>query len=218
MVQSARDAAQIGLGGSGVLACLAVAWRTRLVAVRPEHAESGRRPSAARPRSPASTGPARQAARTVGPAAAALRVAQGRESQCAARALQRSPGRLGVPAQGPAGRDRRRIRELAAHPRQRRRRRLGLSEHAVRQAHRAGGALAQGRAPCRSMRMPRAAAAGLSPGSRRAWSATSKTCTGEWCDIDVPAAIEGWIEQPMLWGVYPGERSTIDFSVAALAA
>ncbi|QPC43449.1 hypothetical protein HW532_12535 [Kaustia mangrovi] len=30
-------------------------------------------------------------------------------------------------------------------------------------------------------------------------------CTGEWCEITV-SGYDGWIEQTMLWGVYPGER------------
>ena len=29
-------------------------------------------------------------------------------------------------------------------------------------------------------------------------------CTGQWCDISA-GGYEGWIEQRMLWGVYPGE-------------
>jgi SH3-like domain-containing protein len=31
------------------------------------------------------------------------------------------------------------------------------------------------------------------------------SCTGAWCRISV-AGHDGWIEQAMLWGVYPGER------------
>lgn len=34
---------------------------------------------------------------------------------------------------------------------------------------------------------------------------TVDTCNGEWCRIEV-GGYEGWIEQPMLWGVYPHER------------
>jgi SH3-like domain-containing protein len=34
---------------------------------------------------------------------------------------------------------------------------------------------------------------------------TVEKCTGEWCDITA-GGYEGWIEQPMLWGVYPGEE------------
>jgi SH3-like domain-containing protein len=30
------------------------------------------------------------------------------------------------------------------------------------------------------------------------------TCTGEWCRVSA-GGYEGWIEQAMLWGVYPGE-------------
>jgi SH3-like domain-containing protein len=30
-------------------------------------------------------------------------------------------------------------------------------------------------------------------------------CTGEWCDISA-GGYEGWMEQTMLWGVYPGEE------------
>ncbi len=30
------------------------------------------------------------------------------------------------------------------------------------------------------------------------------TCDGDWCSLSV-AGYEGWIEQAMLWGVYPGE-------------
>lgn len=30
-------------------------------------------------------------------------------------------------------------------------------------------------------------------------------CTGDWCQIAV-GDYEGWIQQAMLWGVYPGER------------
>ena len=30
------------------------------------------------------------------------------------------------------------------------------------------------------------------------------TCTGEWCEISA-GGYDGWIEQTMLWGVYPGE-------------
>lgn len=30
------------------------------------------------------------------------------------------------------------------------------------------------------------------------------SCTGEWCEISA-AGYDGWIEQTMLWGVYPGE-------------
>ncbi len=30
------------------------------------------------------------------------------------------------------------------------------------------------------------------------------TCSGEWCEISA-GGYEGWIEQTMLWGVYPGE-------------
>jgi SH3-like domain-containing protein len=32
-----------------------------------------------------------------------------------------------------------------------------------------------------------------------------RSCTGAWCRIST-AGHEGWIEQAMLWGVYPGER------------
>jgi SH3-like domain-containing protein len=34
---------------------------------------------------------------------------------------------------------------------------------------------------------------------------TIAKCTGEWCDIQA-GGYEGWMEQPMLWGVYPGEE------------
>jgi SH3-like domain-containing protein len=33
---------------------------------------------------------------------------------------------------------------------------------------------------------------------------TIEKCTGQWCDISA-GGYEGWIEQRMLWGVYPGE-------------
>ena len=32
-----------------------------------------------------------------------------------------------------------------------------------------------------------------------------ENCTGEWCEIDVEG-YQGWIEQSMLWGVYPEEK------------
>ena len=32
-----------------------------------------------------------------------------------------------------------------------------------------------------------------------------KSCNGDWCSIDVEG-YNGWIEQAMLWGVYPGEQ------------
>ena len=32
-----------------------------------------------------------------------------------------------------------------------------------------------------------------------------RSCTGDWCSIDVNG-YAGWMEQAMLWGVYPGER------------
>jgi SH3-like domain-containing protein len=31
------------------------------------------------------------------------------------------------------------------------------------------------------------------------------SCSGDWCDISA-GGYEGWIEQTMLWGVYPGEK------------
>jgi len=31
-----------------------------------------------------------------------------------------------------------------------------------------------------------------------------ESCTGEWCEISTNG-YDGWIEQSMLWGVYPGE-------------
>jgi SH3-like domain-containing protein len=34
---------------------------------------------------------------------------------------------------------------------------------------------------------------------------TIEKCTGSWCDISA-GGYEGWMEQPMLWGVYPGEE------------
>jgi SH3-like domain-containing protein len=34
---------------------------------------------------------------------------------------------------------------------------------------------------------------------------TVEKCTGEWCDITA-GGYDGWVEQPMLWGVYPGEE------------
>ena len=30
-------------------------------------------------------------------------------------------------------------------------------------------------------------------------------CTGDWCQVSIEGH-DGWIEQAMLWGVYPGER------------
>jgi SH3-like domain-containing protein len=32
-----------------------------------------------------------------------------------------------------------------------------------------------------------------------------RSCTGDWCEIAVDG-YDGWIEQSMLWGVYPGEK------------
>ena len=34
--------------------------------------------------------------------------------------------------------------------------------------------------------------------------ATIDRCSGKWCNITT-AGYSGWVEQPMLWGVYPGE-------------
>lgn len=34
--------------------------------------------------------------------------------------------------------------------------------------------------------------------------ATVDRCSGKWCSISA-AGYTGWVEQPMLWGVYPGE-------------
>jgi SH3-like domain-containing protein len=34
---------------------------------------------------------------------------------------------------------------------------------------------------------------------------TVEKCDGEWCDISA-GGYDGWVEQPMLWGVYPGEE------------
>jgi len=34
--------------------------------------------------------------------------------------------------------------------------------------------------------------------------ATIDRCSGKWCSIST-AGYSGWVEQPMLWGVYPGE-------------
>jgi SH3-like domain-containing protein len=31
-------------------------------------------------------------------------------------------------------------------------------------------------------------------------------CDGTWCEIEVPGGYHGFIEQTMLWGVYPGEQ------------
>ena len=31
-------------------------------------------------------------------------------------------------------------------------------------------------------------------------------CDGAWCEIEVPGGYHGFIEQTMLWGVYPGEQ------------
>jgi SH3-like domain-containing protein len=31
------------------------------------------------------------------------------------------------------------------------------------------------------------------------------SCTGDWCEI-AAGGYEGWVEQSMLWGVYPGEK------------
>jgi SH3-like domain-containing protein len=31
-------------------------------------------------------------------------------------------------------------------------------------------------------------------------------CDGSWCEIEVPGGYHGYIEQTMLWGVYPGEQ------------
>jgi SH3-like domain-containing protein len=35
--------------------------------------------------------------------------------------------------------------------------------------------------------------------------ATVEGCTGEWCEIDA-GGYQGWVEQSMLWGVYPEEK------------
>ncbi len=31
-------------------------------------------------------------------------------------------------------------------------------------------------------------------------------CDGDWCEIEVPGGYRGFVEQAMLWGVYPGEQ------------
>ena len=40
---------------------------------------------------------------------------------------------------------------------------------------------------------------------RTACSARVKRCQGGWCRL-VGDGFDGWIEQPRLWGVYPGEK------------
>ncbi len=166
MVRTAATRRRIGFGDSGI--CLYCHCRGHgMVAYGWANRSAGGAAAQAATEITGSTSPVDKPVGRSGLPLAAFRFAQGRQDQCAARSLERASGRLGVSAQGTAGRDHRRIRELAAHPRQRRGRGLGLSEHAVRQAHGAGGALAQAGGGPAVMRA-RDASSGSSPSSRRA--------------------------------------------------
>jgi SH3-like domain-containing protein len=56
-----------------------------------------------------------------------------------------------------------------------------------------------------SLRAKPDAASGVTAKLQHGVLGTVKQCQGGWCRL-VGDGFDGWIEQPRLWGVYPGEK------------
>ena len=206
MVMTAVTRRRIGLGDSGV--CLYCRGPSpRLVAdgwtvdeFRRPRSRRGCRHHRTRPPARLRTRPS--ASR---PAAAALRVAQGRQDQCPARALERAQvawvfQRKGLP-----------VEIIAEFENWRRIRDSDGDEGWVYQSMLSGKRTALV-APWRKEEAvpmysrPDDAARRSSPWSRPGVVGDARGLHGRMVQHAAPRAIDGWVAQPMLWGVYPGEQ------------
>ena len=156
----------------------------------------------------ASTSPVTKTARTFGPAVAAFRFAQGRQGQCAARSLERPSGRLGVQRKGLP------VEIIAEFENWRRIRDSDGEEGWVYQSMLSGKRTAvvapwrKAGGGARCMPSPKvrcALIAKLKAGRRGARSRIAPAIGA----TSQRGGYDGWIEQPMLWGVYPGEQVEI---------
>ncbi len=170
------------------VACLGVA-AGRLVGLRQAHRFGGER---AGWRNHLFDRVSVEGAGAFGPAHSTLRVAEGREGECPPRPFERPSRRLGLPAERSSRRDRRRVRELAPRARCGRRGRLDPAEHALRQAHRHGGAVAPG--PGRAALRCAQQGGGLVAKVGAGVVGEVSNCTGEWCEVTA-GGYDGWIEQ-----------------------